>query len=440
MPHLEPPGIPDGPGAPQAEPADRIGARREHSLRSLLQLGHELTVSLDLYGTADLLLFNLMGQLGTGRSALWLLDDEQPTRAIAIRHHGFGRRSIQAVGEACAPSLVAYFGSHGGPVLTWRLRDELGPVAFELARQADLAVFAPVWIRQEVRGWLAVGPKVTGQPYSSADLEVLEATLGIVGASLENVRLYNRMVETNRKLSLTNERLHELDRLKSEFLCNVNHELRTPLTVVIGALECMKGDAEPDDPMRKIIEAAQQNALHLKGLLENLLNFSDAANARLPVQLESGDITEVLRTYCTGRLPGITEGLRELSFVAAEGLPAARFDPQRLVQILDELVDNAVKFTPRGTRLRLSVRPAAEDRAHHVCVEFADDGPGIPPDRLDSLFRAFEQVDGSTTRRVGGLGMGLAFARQLADRMNCRLLVASTLGAGTTFTLFVPAA
>jgi signal transduction histidine kinase len=440
MPDPERPDVAGDPGALLARPAEWFGARLEHSLRSLLQLGHELTVSLDLYETADLLLFNLMGQLGTGRSALWLLDGDEPVRAVVIRSHGFARRPIEAVGEACAPGLLVRFTASRDPVLAWRLPDNFGPVAFELVRQAGIALFAPVCVRQEIRGWLALGSKVGGQPYSAADLEVLKATLGIVGASLENVRLYNRVLEANRQLSLTNERLHELDQLKSEFLCNVNHELRTPLTVVIGALECLVGGSQAEGLAQRVLHDAQENAMRLKSLVENLLTFSDAANARLPIQLVSADVRETLRPYCARRLPGITEGLRELSYVPAEDLPPARFDPQRLLQILDELVDNAIKFTPRGSHLRLSVTRASVDGAEWVRIEFADDGPGIPPARTDSIFRSFEQVDGSATRKVGGLGMGLAFAQQLAERMGSRLSAASTLGSGTTFTLLLPTA
>jgi signal transduction histidine kinase len=146
-------------------------------------------------------------------------------------------------------------------------------------------------------------------------------------------------------------------------------------------------------------------------------------------------VRDVLESVYRSRLPGITEDLRELQLEVADELGRAWFDRTRLEQILNELLDNAVKFTPRGTCLRIrgSEGPAADGMQVRIDVE--DNGPGIPPDRLPSLFRSFEQVDGSMTRAVGGLGIGLSFAYHLAGRMGGELEASSRVGFGTTFTL-----
>ncbi len=435
------PGPDVAPATPSAEEEQGArAARREHSYQALLQLGQDLTVSLDLRETVDLLVFNVMGQLGTGRLALWLLSDDDPPQAVLMSCHGFPRRLVETVGAACglAPSARAVAGEEtgGGDDAPGRM----GPAESELSRQNGLVVFEPVRVREEVLGWLALGAKVDGTPYTREELDVLQAILGVVGASLLNGRLYNRVLETNRRLSASNERLYEADRLKSEFLRNVNHELRTPLTVVIGALDCLMLAGVGSGPERSLMQAAQQNAQHLKGLVENLLTFSDAVNTRLPVHLVTADVHDALASFCARRHAGVAASLRELTYVHEEGLPPARFDPMRLSQILDELVDNALKFTPHGSHLALTAGRATADGREWVRLEFSDDGPGIPAGRLESVFHSFEQVDGSTTRAAGGLGMGLAFARQLAERMGARLTVASAVGKGTTFTLLLPTA
>lgn len=434
-------------GLPVPEPREGAGgepeafARREHSLRSLLELSHELTVALGVHETADLLLFNLMGQFRTPRAAAWLFPQEasaaQPT---LVRSHGFHRALLDAIGSTCTSVLRKRFDQNTAPALSWTLRDAVGAGEFELVRHASIAVVAPLCAREELLGWVALGERLDGTPYEPEDLEVLEAALGMVAVSLQNVRLYNQAREMNRRLRASNEYLTELDRLKNEFLSNVNHELRTPLAVVIGSLECVVTAEREDAAIQNLLTASLDQAKKLGALIENLLNFADAQNARLSLECLPGDAAAVARDCYDVRFPGVAAGLRELVFRSAPTLRLARFDRGRLLQILDELIDNAVKFTPSGSRIEIAVAHATEDGREWVQIEVTDNGPGIAPEAVRSLFHSFEQIDGSATRRVGGLGMGLAFAQRLAVCMDSRLTVASTLGKGTTFRLLLPGA
>jgi two-component system sensor histidine kinase ChiS len=272
------------------------------------------------------------------------------------------------------------------------------------------------------------------------DLMIVQATLGLAGASIQNALLYNHILEANRQLRTSNERLGELDRLKSEFLSNLNHELRTPLATVLGALQCLEGAVPGPEQLRSLVRMALQKAEHLRDLVENLLMFSDVSTNRMPFHLETLDVRETLVPWYEARVPGITSELREFTYTHARDLPRATFDPQRLAQILDELVENALKFTPKGCCLRLDVSARQEAGRRWVALSLSDNGPGIPAERMESLFNSFEQVDGSLTRTVGGLGVGLAFCKRLAERMDCVLQASSTLGEGTTFTLLLPAA
>jgi signal transduction histidine kinase len=419
----------------------RVAAQRHHALQSLLELGHELTVALDVYETADLLLFNLMGQLGTSRSALWLqaLDDEEHN-PVLVRAHGFNRGVVEAIGTACAPSLQQRFNQNGAPALSWALLEQLGAIEFELVRKAEIAIFAPVQARGELLGWLALGPRVDGSSYGQANLQVLEAALGFVAVSLQNARLYTLARESNRRLRATNEHLSELDRLKTEFLSNVNHELRTPLAVVLATLECVVDQGVPDASTQELLVGSLEQSRKLHQLIENLLMFSEVRNARLAIHAIPDDVGTVLDACLEERLPGVTAGLREMTYRCDENLPKARFDRQRLLQIMNELIDNAVKFTPRGSRIELSAERWSDNGTDWVRIEMRDNGPGIPPQRMDSLFKSFEQVDGSATRTVGGLGMGLAFANELGERMGCRLSATSTFGHGSTFRILLPVA
>ncbi len=418
----------------------RLSTQREHAFRSLLQMGGEISLSIGLHEAVDLMLFNLMGQFRTPRSALWLLAEGERAVPVLIRAHGFPRETAELAGHTLANLLVELFAQRNEPVAGEWLRAAVGKEECERMGFCGFGVVAPVRARGELIGWLALGGKLDGTKYSAEELQIIQSSLGFAGVLIHNASMHNRVLEANRQLQATNDRLQELDRLKTDFLSNVNHEIRTPLAIVIGMLECLEPMVAERDEAREMIRAALVSSDKLKKLIENLLTFSEVNASRLSYEVAAHDVRELLEAYHRARLPGVTADLRQLALDATAVLPLGRCDPQRLQQILDELVDNAVKFTPRGSEIRLVLRPESSDGASWVRIDVSDDGPGIPEDTVDLLFGSFFQGDGSSTRAVGGLGMGLAFARQLAEHMGCRLSVTATSARGTTFTLLVPAA
>jgi signal transduction histidine kinase len=431
--------VPSGPGpSDEAAHALRLVARREHELLALSELSQELTISLDLYGVADVVLFNLMGQLGTSRAALWLMSEHGRAVPVLLRSHGIDRRTASALGTACSAWLLERFHKEPRIVLAAEMIEEPERAASLLARRESITLFAPILARGEVLGFIALGPRVGPGTYGSVELQGLQTSLGMVGVALHNTRLYNRLLENNRQLRLANDNLMELDRLKSEFLSNVNHELRTPLTVVIASLQIVLEHDAPDPQLAEFLTAALGEAQSLKGSLEKLLDLSDLRRNVVPFQFETGDVAAPLRSYYEERLPGVTQGLRELAFRATPDLPQARFDRHRMLQVVDALVDNAVKFTPEGSRIDLAVATAEREGRRWIRVDVADDGPGIATDHMSVLFESFSQVDGSATRKVGGMGLGLAVARQLAERMDGALTAASKPGQGSVFSLYLP--
>ena len=437
--------VPSAPDPPPSAPDDKAPshalqlARREHELLSLAELSQELTISLDLYGVADLVLFNLMGQLGTSRAALWLIS-EHSRHSVLLRSQGIERRTASALGSACWGWLHERFEGEPRIVMASEMTQERERAASLLARRESIALFAPILSRRELLGFVAIGPRVDGGSYGPVELQVLQTSLGMVGVSLQNTKLYNRLLENNRRLRLSNENLIELDRLKAEFLDNVNHELRTPLTVVIASLQIVLEHESPAPQAAEFLNAALCEAQSLKGHLEKLLDFSNLRRNSVQFHLETSDVVTLLHRYYEERLPGVTHGLRELAFHPAPEVPPCRLDRQRLLQVVDTLVDNAVKFTPEGTRITIAVSPADWNGVASVRIDVVDDGPGIAPSRLGVLFESFSQVDGSSTRKVGGMGLGLAVAKQLAEGMGGALTVTSRPDAGSTFSVTIPAA
>jgi len=189
---------------------------------------------------------------------------------------------------------------------------------------------------------------------------------------------------------------------------------------------------------REFLKTIYDESLNLKGLLEKLLDFSDVSENSLTIEMETGDLEDVIRRFHHERLPGVAESLREFSLSIEGDAPLVRFDPRRVRQILDVLVDNAVKFTPEGSSLVLRLGPEKFEEKTWLRIDLEDNGPGIPPEKLPHIFEAFRQGDGSSTRKVGGMGMGLPFAKGLAEKMGGRLEVVSKPGSGTTCSLSFP--
>jgi signal transduction histidine kinase len=416
----------------------RLVALREHTVLSLSELSQELTISLDLFSLADLVLFNLMGQFGTSRSAMWLSSDQNTP--ILVRSHGIPRSLAKALGPVCTVKLLERLGHQASPLALQSVEEVIGPAATRLAQRADIAVFAPIRSRDATLGLVALGPRIGGEPYGPTELQALQASLGMVGVAIQNMSFYSRLVESNRKLRMSNEELEHLDRLKSEFLSNVNHELRTPLTCIMAYVDTLLGARHDPELVQDFLKVVMVEAQRLQGLLENLLAFSALTQQKMSLHLVTGDVSLPLARYFEERLPGVSEGLRELVYHRQSALPMARFDEKRMLQIVDVLIDNAVKFTPEGSRIDLRVTSFVEDEGAWVRISVQDDGPGVPAERIPELFESFRQADGSSTRSVGGMGIGLSIARQLAHAMGGRLTANSDLGKGSTFSLDLPVA
>ena len=426
------------PSRPDLDPAEalRLAARREHELLAISELSRELTVGLDLYALADLVLLNLMGQLGASRAALWLLPEGTERRPVLLRAHGVSRRMADALGATVAPDALQALGEERRILGAREFPERLHPATVALARREGIELLAPLSSRGETLGLVALGPGASGSSYGPVELDAFQASLGMIGVALQNATLYNRLLENNRQLRVANEELTDLDRLKSEFLRNLNHELRTPLTVIIAYLTSVEDQGGLPDTVREFTGVCIEESKKLKAMLENLLDFGSATRGSLPLDVRRGDVVVPLRAYFEERLPGVTEGLREFVFEAPDAPLEAIFDRHRVLQIVEALVDNATKFTPCGTRITLRLRLEGD----MVDVEVEDDGPGIPPERMTQIFASFRQGDGSPTREVGGLGLGLAFALELAHRMKGRLTASSDLGRGSLFRLSLPRA
>jgi len=234
------------------------------------------------------------------------------------------------------------------------------------------------------------------------------------------------------------ERAEDASRSKTEFLANMSHELRTPMTAILGFADTLLDDSLTDDERRAAIDTVTRNGRQLVELIDEILDASRLESGALEFECSDLSMSELANEVVELLEPRARAAGLELSVVRADGAPdCVQSDRRRLRQILINLVDNAIKFTPEG-QVKVVLAP---DPSHvgRLRVAVTDTGIGIAPEHQHQVFGAFWQVDASLTREVGGTGLGLSIARSLAELLGSRLELESEPGEGTTFSVSLEA-
>ncbi len=261
-----------------------------------------------------------------------------------------------------------------------------------------------------------------------------------------------------RELGQANEELRELDRLKGEFLQNISHELRTPLTPINGYLEMLLTEemGSLTSQQKEALNAIDRSSKKLAELIDRLLDFTKLASGKTEISRKPFDTGLWIEEIRHQAEPMAKEKGLEIAFDPSGAPPVLTGDRQRLSQLVFNLLQNSVKFTPQGKRIFLKLGsiggpellnrygnlmsgPVTADTTWaHLIV--GDEGIGIAPEHQKKIFDRFYQVDGSLTRRYGGMGMGLALVRMIAEAHGGQVWVESEPGRGSSFHVIWPVA
>lgn len=299
----------------------------------------------------------------------------------------------------------------------------------EAGTPTDIGVSQPLVVRGEAIGQLAVAGLENISPETE---ELLAAIAAQASVHLETLRL-------TEELQKRAAELQELDRLKSSFLANMSHELRTPLNSILGFSDVML--EEIDGPLTEYMEndlrLIQKNGQHLLHLINDVLDMAKIESGRMNLHLEKFKVHEVL-----DEVTSITSTLaseKNLSlFIEPDSDSEIEIfaDVTRLRQVMINLVNNSIKFTEKG-KVTMRVDALGDSQ---VLITVKDTGIGIPANQLETVFQEFSQVDTSTTRKVGGTGLGLPISRRLVEMHGGRMWAESTgiSGEGSTFLVELP--
>ena len=277
---------------------------------------------------------------------------------------------------------------------------------------------------------------VTGAAVISRDITHLKQHQAQLEATLAKERVARADAEgAQQALAEQNERLRELDRLKDEFIALVSHELRTPLTSIHGYLELVLdgGAGELGPEQQQFLSVVERNTKRLMQLVGDLLFMAQVEAGKLALDLEEVDLKEVLAECLEAAKPVADDRQVHLISDLAE-TPSMLGDRSRLAQVLDNLISNALKFTPASGRVSIRVSRTGRD----AVVEVADTGVGIPADEQDRLFERFFRSSNATEQAIPGTGLGLTIAKTIVERHEGSIEIESAEGTGTTVRVLLP--
>jgi signal transduction histidine kinase len=276
------------------------------------------------------------------------------------------------------------------------------------------------------------------RPFSAMQIALLRTFANQAMIAIKNVRLFQEIQDKTCELEVANERLKELDRLKSDFVSNVSHELRTPLTAIKGAVDLLLREVTGplNEKQNHYLTRVRSNTQHLAGLINDLLDLS---------KIESGKL-ELTSTLVSlgGLVDDVVETLRPLAAEKAVALEASipempimvRADRHKITQVLTNLIGNAIKFTPALGKVTVS---SSRDDGDWMRVAVCDTGPGISAHERGRIFDKFYQVAENGGRKPKGTGLGLAISKTLVELHGGKIWVESEPGQGSRFYFILPA-
>ena len=424
---------------------------QEQRIAYLDQMNRELVRELHRY---DILITGLRVSLSIQKKTLKLLNELQQNIAVAESEHAFYRKVSELVSlhlemSVCRigfpdtedPGSVVLMGSDQvldiskledikQPFLL-KSRDERLSGQEEISRKLGLAtmLYYPIVYNDEIKLLIITGrasvDHAMKQDVKEEDLNTLEAVGTLITSYLSKSELI---------------KLHETDRIKTEFVPNLSHEFRTPLTLVLGLLDEMKNSLLPimNDREKESFEVVYQNAIRIKELIHQLLDISQLETSSERLQVSRGDLAQwtgkLATTYAAlARKKGI-----HFKYTINSSTEESWYDADKLEKIISNLLSNAIKYTDRNGEVSLTLETKEDKGCTTGYFEISDTGQGIPPTELENIFQRFYRLEENGKSPIEGTGVGLYLVKVLTDLHRGKVQVRSEPGKGSLFRISIP--
>ena len=351
------------------------------------------------------------------------------------------RSMVEGVAVIDAQERLVFCNRAFSEILNTDSRSSEGRPLIEVVRNSELTGL----IRKALSGEEGLQSDiVTGivlqQSFSvtAAPVKALEPTAGASGASRPSTVIVSSQKPSGAVVVLHDvTELRRLERVRQDFVANVSHEFKTPLTAIQGFAETLLGGALEDPKNnRRFLEIMRDHANRLARLTDDLLKLARIEAGKLELEFSPVGVIEFIERCAETALMKANRKQITLDIEIPPGLPPVRGDASLLRDVLQNLVDNAIQYTPPGGRIRVSARVNSKE----MVIEVMDTGIGIPLIDQERIFERFYRVDAARSREAGGTGLGLSIAKHIIDAHNGRLWVESTVGEGSRFSFSIPLA
>jgi signal transduction histidine kinase len=413
--------------------------RRARELGALNQAGQWMAATLDLDTLLERLLEQVRSLLDVDGTSVLLCapdSDKSQPELVFVAVTGPGADKLLGQRLPFTAGITGWVAREKRPAL---VADAQNDPRFDPHSDADTGVCTrtllavPLTYKGQVLGVVVAVNKSDGA-FDLHDQAVLEALCSSAAIAIENAQLYSNEQQRAAELARALDQQRELDRLQREFIQNVSHELRTPLALIRGHAEALEigwlGELRPEQQKSvAIISRRSQMLSKLVDDIVGILTLEKRGARKEPVDMAQIVQASILDFQSAASQAGLT-----LAAEVAPNLPPLLGDSIALRRALDNLISNAVKFTPAGGQVTVRLSRYGDT----VTLQVADTGIGIPGDQLSRIFERFYQVDGSATRQYGGVGLGLTLVKEIVEAHGGQIKVDSQVGAGTTFTIIQP--
>ena len=402
-------------------------SRRVNDLITLRDISNTIRVEPQLDEIIEVLADKTIRALESDYAMFWLVDDSQKF-LMPLFPPVYAKKDIMKISIESDALITKIFAE--GKIQTIDTLEFQNKAYNKIRELSGMKshLFVPLEAEEKNIGLFCFCSK-TQNFFNDDKIRLAELIAGQTAAIVENARIHNNLKKVNAEL----ERLNSV---KNDFVSMVSHELRTPLTAIKGFVHVVLNEeaGKINEQQKKFLGIVDQSSNHLNHLISGLLDLSKIESGLIALKLEQLDLADVVKKSVETNINQIKNKNIKLRLEIDKELPKISGDYSRLMQVYDNLISNAVKFTDLGGQITITVK----EKGDFIISSVSDNGIGIPEEEHKKIFEKFYQVDSSHTRIAGGTGLGLFIVRTIVELHGGNIWLDSTPGSGSTFSFLIP--